>query len=211
METKKTIRERLLRKRATRPVDPVRAGQAATQRLGALPELKSARAVAAYCAFQGEIDIRPFIRWAREREIAILLPRFNRRDNAYEFAEIADIETDTEPGMFGIMEPAARQPAAPPEQWRAADTGWLIPGVAFDALGNRIGRGAGHYDTLLRGVAGIRIGIAFDWQIMEELLPVDSYDVHMHIVVSERRVIRCRRHDRDERGETQHGKGKSWI
>ena len=192
MDAKQTIRERMLRRRAERPVDPTRAGEAVSRHLRTLPELQAARTVAAYCAVAGEVDISPYIRYALTRKISVLLPRFNPQSRSYELAGIADFASDVESGKFGIPEPAPRQPASRPELWRAPGTAWLIPGVAFDRFGNRIGHGRGHYDALLQGARGVRIGVAFDWQILDEL-PREAHDAPMHIIVSERHMIRCRR------------------
>jgi 5-formyltetrahydrofolate cyclo-ligase len=212
MKSKEAIRERMLRRRAAGPVDPAAAGRAVADRLDRLRVLRDAGMVAGYCAFQGEVDVTSFLRRALSRGLPVLLPRFDARAGSYVLALVADFDRDVRPGRFGIAEPGPECPAVPPERWRAADTGWLIPGVAFEPGGNRLGRGGGHYDALLRGAAGIRVGIAFDWQVVESL-PAEPHDEPMDFVVTERRVIRWRRSGRAAAREAPNtGKvEQSWI
>jgi 5,10-methenyltetrahydrofolate synthetase len=66
---------------------------------------------------------------------------------------------------------------------------FVVPGVAFDERGARLGRGGGWYDSALaRHPAGVRIGLAYDFQIMP-LLPRTDRDIPMHVVVTESRLI----------------------
>jgi 5-formyltetrahydrofolate cyclo-ligase len=74
--------------------------------------------------------------------------------------------------------------------------GFLIPGIAFDRTGHRLGRGRGFYDRLLgslkqNNVHPIKIGVAFSWQTSEQEFPCESHDVPMDIVVTESSVRRC--------------------
>jgi 5-formyltetrahydrofolate cyclo-ligase len=91
------------------------------------------------------------------------------------------------PGPFGIPAPVV-DPAldGKPELLDLV----VVPGKAFDPRGNRLGRGGGYYDRFLsRTVARKVIGLAFSWQIVQEL-PIESWDVPMDAVVTERGVIR---------------------
>ena len=66
----------------------------------------------------------------------------------------------------------------------------LVPGVAFDLGGRRLGRGAGYYDRLLTGVRGTTCGVAFDEQISGEL-PVEPHDVHVNCILTPTRWLSC--------------------
>ena len=63
--------------------------------------------------------------------------------------------------------------------------GFIIPGVAFDRKGARLGRGQGHYDKMLVKVTGLRVGVCFAFQIYEGTLPSESFDMKMNAIVSE--------------------------
>ena len=63
--------------------------------------------------------------------------------------------------------------------------GFIIPGVAFDRKGARLGRGKGHYDKMLAKASGQRVGVGFTFQIYEGTLPTESFDMKMAYIVSE--------------------------
>lgn len=93
-----------------------------------------------------------------------------------------------ETGPYGIPEPSN-----PPEV-EPRLSGWdivVVPGLAFDRRGNRLGRGFGYYDRFLRGLPGSvpRIGLAWAGQRIPEV-PVDAWDVPVHALVTEEGVIR---------------------
>ncbi len=68
----------------------------------------------------------------------------------------------------------------------------LVPGLAFDRLGGRIGHGKGYYDRLLAQVdpRTALISPAFECQIVEKC-PMESHDCRVHVIVTENEVIRC--------------------
>ena len=69
-----------------------------------------------------------------------------------------------------------------------------MPGVAYDRMGNRVGRGKGYYDRLLGSVKATLIGVGYDFQLIEEDIPADPHDVAMDIVITEsRRLVIHRR------------------
>ena len=92
-------------------------------------------------------------------------------------------------GAYGIPEPA-RPPDFPPKK-----DGFdfvLVPGIAFDRAGRRLGKGLGYYDRFLSRVSGsaLFVGFAYSEQIVTEV-PVDEWDTRMDMIVTEEGVIRC--------------------
>ena len=65
----------------------------------------------------------------------------------------------------------------------------IVPGRAFDTEGNRLGRGFGHYDKILRNVNAIKIGLAYESQITK--FPTENHDQKVDIIVTENRIIKC--------------------
>ena len=157
--------------------------------------------LAAYVACAGEVDVAEVLTACLRRGQRLLLPRFEVVTGQYTLVPVADLERDTAPGHFGIREPAGRLTPAPTEVWAGQDVVWLVPGLAFDERGNRLGRGRGYYDRLLAGTAGCRIGVAYDWQVLP-VLPHDGQDVSMHMVVTDRRVLERNPRSADA-GQTQ--------
>jgi 5-formyltetrahydrofolate cyclo-ligase len=101
---------------------------------------------------------------------------------------ITSFEEDTVPGHYGIREPRPDLPAEDPARLRSAGTVWLVPGLAFDSQGHRLGRGGGYYDRLLADVSGPRIGVTLERQILTAV-PSEAHDAAMTMVVSQDRVL----------------------
>lgn len=87
---------------------------------------------------------------------------------------------------FGIEQPVEGE-VVPLNQIQ----GLLIPGLAFDRQGNRLGRGKGYYDQTLSSFDGIRVGVAFSWQIAENEIPHETHDIKMNFLVSETGIHKC--------------------
>ena len=116
----------------------------------------------------------------------LLLPRYNSPTSAYELVRIASPETDLTPGHYGIPEP---RPDLPAEAAVPSGALWLIPGLAFTPRGLRLGRGRGYYDRLLAAhPGGIRVGLAFDCQILPDL-PHSPWDIPMDWVLTPTRSM----------------------
>lgn len=135
---------------------------------------QAARTVAAYFARNDEPDLQPLLARAAAEGRRLALPRWNAGVERYELAYVRDITTDCVPGRFGIPEP---QPQLPAMDVRSLDLA-LVPGVAFDVCGRRVGRGGGFFDRLLAGLAGARCGVCFTEQVVPEL-PALPHDVRM--------------------------------
>lgn len=114
----------------------------------------------------------------------LCLPRYVVATGEYEAAVIANQDTDLVPGKFGIPEPRPECPALPLNQLDLV----LVPGVAFTALGARLGRGRGFYDRILASVTGRKIGVAFDEQLVDEL-PVEPHDQRVDAILTPTRWI----------------------
>lgn len=83
-------------------------------------------------------------------------------------------------GAMGIKEPKSRI-AVSPDEISAA----VIPGIAFDKGGMRIGFGAGYYDRFLEGFKGLKIGLCYDFQVYDSI-PHDKHDIPMDVIITER-------------------------
>ncbi len=142
-------------------------------RVEALPQFAAARTVALYRSLPDEVDTHAFIeKWKGEK--TVLLPVM--QDNGG--LELCPFGPDTplRPAAYGIHEPQG-------EAWpcEAIDV-IVIPGVAFDRAGNRLGRGKGFYDRFLKRTAAYKVGVCFDFQLLDEI-PKDSHDVAMDEVI----------------------------
>lgn len=150
-----------------------------------LPELAGARAVLAYAALPNELDPMPAIWSLRKRGVRIAYPRIEAPgvlDLHY-----VDHELDLVPGPFGLAQPSEHATRTP----HALIDAIVIPGVAFDEQGMRLGYGGGYYDRLLPMCRPdcVRIGIAFDEQVLPHI-PTEEHDAAVDVVVTPSRVIR---------------------
>lgn len=147
-----------------------------------LPGLEPAGTVLLYAsAFAEELDTRPYLAWVVARGRRLLCPRVDRRTKTLRLYEVRDPAADLVPGVLGIPEPRLDLPEVPP-----TEVDWvLVPGLAFDPLGYRLGRGAGHYDKLMPRLRpdAPRWALCFDEQWVEAV-PVEPHDARLDGVVS---------------------------
>lgn len=160
---------------------------AAAKRLLALPEVARARTVLVYAATSEEIDPAPIVDALRRRGVVVALPRVAGPSELV--AHRIDPGMPLVRGSYGLIEPPADAPVVPPEEFDLA----IVPGVAFDGMCRRLGRGAGHYDRLLGMMPGaVTVGLAFDGQLLPEV-PCEEHDVCLDVVVTPTRTMRRER------------------
>ena len=150
-----------------------------------LPTYQNADVVLAYASFGTELQTDELLRRVLNDGKVLVLPRVV--GGGLGLYEVRDLARDLAPGTWGIREPEPHQcPAVDRDGVGFA----LIPGVAFDRGGRRLGYGGGFYDRLLAG--GLSDGTplvsgAFEVQILDEV-PTDPHDAPVDVVVTEREV-----------------------
>ena len=145
---------------------------------------KNAGLVFFYAPIPEEIDIWPLLGDALAGGKTVALPRFDPTTQRYVACQIQDVAKDLNHGQFGIREAGAHCIAVPPNRLDLV----LVPGVAFDLQGRRLGRGKGFYDQMLASVRGTTCGVAFDEQIVEAI-PVEPHDVHLNCILTPTRWL----------------------
>ena len=158
-------------------------------RLAALPELKNVRYAAVYAAMGNEIDLSEFTLKVARNDITLCYPKFNREKLEYELVAVSGPGEKLVKGYMGVPEPKTNREILDTKK-NYQDLLWLIPGIAFDKKGSRLGRGMGYYDRLLKDTKSIKIGVAYDWQVIDRV-PVSSEDVSMDYVITETRHLDC--------------------
>ncbi|MFA5108587.1 MAG: 5-formyltetrahydrofolate cyclo-ligase [Candidatus Micrarchaeia archaeon] len=148
-----------------------------------LPAFSKAKTIMAYSSKGSEVNMRNFILELLNGEKQIALPRTNVADNSIT-PYLIDSLDQLELCSFGVLEPKLDCKICPASQIDVI----LVPGVAFDETGHRLGYGLGFYDRFLANVKITSIGLCYDVQITNRL-PTDSYDVPLNFVVSEKRII----------------------
>jgi 5-formyltetrahydrofolate cyclo-ligase len=188
-DAKRSIRERVLAARDALPLQQREAASAnIAERLIALPSFVAAQTVFVTIPFRNEWDSRLLAQRALAMGKMLASPRVDLQTRMLSLHRICDLSIDLAPGYRGIPEPTTLCPAV------AIDTiEWvLVPGVAFDIDGRRLGYGGGYYDRLLPLLprAAPRIAGAFEVQLVPEV-PAAPHDLSVDFVVTEERVIEC--------------------
>jgi 5-formyltetrahydrofolate cyclo-ligase len=150
-------------------------------RLMRIEAIRKASTLMAYLSFGSEVVTDDLIRWGWAAGKRIVVPLCRPEGRLLTPCRIDSFD-DLETGHYGIREPKAeRLLVVPPGEIDAV----LVPAVAFDRRGYRVGYGGGYYDRFLPGCPrAAKIGVAFACQIVPEV-PVDRYDVKVERIVTE--------------------------
>jgi 5-formyltetrahydrofolate cyclo-ligase len=145
---------------------------------------KNAGSVLFFAPLPVEPDVWPFLEDALAGKKITALPRFDPASNGYVACRVQNLRSEIAAGQFGIREPGASCVEISLNRLDLV----LVPGVAFDLQGRRLGRGRGFYDRLLADVDGIKCGIAFDEQIVKEI-PTGPQDVRLNFILTPTRCV----------------------
>ena len=142
-------------------------------------KLSPGQVVSLYAAKGSEVDTARIDGFARARGLVVAYPRVNGRARMLAF-HVVSLEA-LAPSGFGLREPSADAP-----QVAVGDiAAFVVPGLAFDRAGGRMGWGRGHYDeTLAAAPAALRIGLAFERQLIDEV-EREPHDAALHFIITE--------------------------
>lgn len=185
LKVKAELRKRLRGVRKTMPMEA--AAERSAKIIATLekhPAIVSAKRVALFWPIEArkEVDLRPLDRSLRARGVALAYPAIDPDTNEMTL-RLADADHLEERG-FGFAEPSADKPDAAPLDVV------VVPAIALDPSGHRIGYGAGYYDRTLPKYAppAVTIGVAYDWQLVAEV-PATEHDVRVQWVVTDMRTL----------------------
>jgi 5-formyltetrahydrofolate cyclo-ligase len=179
---KKLRTQKLLERLAHHPLQKKEKDELIRDSLKRLPEFKKAQKILFYMPVHGEVDLSPIQRLYRKVK-KFILPRV--KDETTLHLYYIDCLEDVEKGSFKILEPKLHLKKAAPAQIDLV----LVPGVVFSKDGHRIGYGKGFYDRLLKQVKCPKIGIAYDFQIVENI-PAETHDTPMDMIITDKRSMR---------------------
>jgi 5-formyltetrahydrofolate cyclo-ligase len=184
VHAKRELRTRMQAVRRVIPVEACRERSArANARVIELPEFARAQTIAGYSAIRKELDPSELLRVAAEQGKRVVLPRVDGESLSLHEYRPGD---ELEESGWGILEPLANTPAIAADSVELV----LVPALALDGAGHRIGYGRGFYDRLLPSMPGaFRVGVAYDFQLVPEL-PHEAHDTAMHCVISDARTLR---------------------
>jgi 5-formyltetrahydrofolate cyclo-ligase len=145
---------------------------------------RQSQAIVLYSALANEVSTDGILSAALAAGRAVFFPRLDRARNSLALCKV-ESRSDLAPGAYGILEPgtpAIDIASLPPSLV-------IVPGVAFTARGERLGRGGGHYDRLLAELAelaphAISVGLAYSFQLLDHI-PQSELDQRLNFVVTE--------------------------
>jgi 5-formyltetrahydrofolate cyclo-ligase len=168
--------------------EATRACAQATAYVLSVQPLLAAPLIALYAAMGSEMATVELARALRARGATLAYPRVVKGNRRLAFHRVDDL-SDLVVGHFGVPEPPINAPSVLLERIDA----FIVPGLAFDESGNRLGWGKGHYDSsLAANDRALRIGFAFECQITERV-PTEATDARMDLVITEGGVRNCGR------------------
>lgn len=147
--------------------------------------------IAIYLATPGEVNLHPLVALLQEQGVEVLAPAYD--DEARPFHMIAAGGSNVEEVVWKNLRLLTPRVYSGGSARAAVEIDAIcVPGLAFDGYGNRLGQGGGWYDRVLADAQhALKIGIAFDWQIVDEL-PYEPHDVCMDYVVTDLRTLKTK-------------------
>ncbi|WP_314590588.1 5-formyltetrahydrofolate cyclo-ligase [Paenibacillus terrigena] len=155
-------------------------------------EQSANRSVFVYLPYEHEIDVIPFIQHCWDRGYAVYAPHVDQAAGQMQLFQIRSL-SDVEVGSYGIREPKLSLPLLPATRWAMLD--WVVvPGLAFDQHGGRMGYGGGYYDRFMARVAAshpeesdrrpLCIALAFSLQVIDRV-PMEVHDLRVDCLITE--------------------------
>jgi 5-formyltetrahydrofolate cyclo-ligase len=193
MNRKQIFREQAQANRDAQP-DKDELSRRICDRFLALPAYAASKTVLFYIDVRSEVRTRPALPVAIASGKKIVVPWCNDRGEL-ELFHLTDMN-ELVTGMYGILEPkpeirSSSENRVMPEELDLV----MVPGVAFDRAGGRLGHGTGYYDKLLRQVRpdALLVALAFECQLFDEI-PMDPHDIFMDMIITEAALYMGRNH-----------------
>ncbi|MDF1590894.1 MAG: 5-formyltetrahydrofolate cyclo-ligase [Desulfobacterales bacterium] len=167
--------------------DRLKKNKIITERLFDFANFLEAKISLLYMDLGYEVKTREIIKKCFNYNKVVVLPTFAEDNYRMKLMKIDNFDSSLRPGPRGVLEPnPARCKLVPIEQIDIA----IIPGIAFDEKGGRIGSGKGYYDRLIPDLAITtrKVALAFEEQLTLQV-PMESHDKHVDIIITDERII----------------------
>lgn len=152
------------------------------------PEFRRAETIMLFLSMEQEVETATLVLQAWKEGKTVALPRVRWAQRQIEPVVIKSLDTSPNPAGQGLRDPLGGTPISLGRIDLVA-----VPGLAFDRRGYRLGRGKGFYDRFLsqKDFHALRIALCFQEQLLDELLPVESHDIPMNMIVTDQKILRC--------------------
>jgi len=184
-EEKNAIRRKILDiRKSLSAIEILKKSNRVIENLSSVDDFSGAEVIMTYISFGTEVNTHGLIRSLIGKKTVIVPVVTDKERGEMILSELMDWK-ELSSGAYGILEP---------REVRERDAGevdvFIVPGIAFDKKGNRIGYGGGYYDRLLNKVKGKKVGIAYDFQILDSI-PAEGHDAGVDMIVTDRNIIRA--------------------
>ncbi len=180
---KSKIRETVLNQLKIQPLsERSRKNEKILNQISQLNSFQKSKVIMFYVAMNEEVDTVPLLKKVLQENRTVTVPFVDKKNSSLLSVQILDPQKDLAPGSYGILEP--KEHLIKPFDLKRLDL-VLVPGIAFDRKGRRLGRGKGYYDRFLKSLPPHveTIGLAYDFQLMETI-PVNDLDIAVSRVIS---------------------------
>ena len=150
-----------------------------------LKEYCTAKTILTYVSKDKEVDTIDLITHSISLKKTVCVPLTKKNNNSLEIRKIEDLN-DLKVGNFNILEPNEHTKIINPKEIEIL----FIPGLAFGRGCERLGRGGGYFDRFLLGSSGLKVGLAYEFQIFDSL-PVQKHDIKMDRIITDASLISC--------------------
>jgi 5-formyltetrahydrofolate cyclo-ligase len=183
-ETKASLRKDILAQlKSQKEVERLQNSRVIKDKLFSSDEYRHARTILFYASFAGEVDTSEMMRQAQRQSKTIVLPVISESQKKITPSQVLDLNCELEIGPYGVLHP--KKSCFRPVDLDDIDL-VIVPGVAFDKKGNRLGRGKGYYDRLLKNIPPHipTVGLAFAFQILDTLPQLAEHDCPVKKVIT---------------------------
>jgi len=164
---------------------------------------RDAGTLALYSSFSNEVLTDEVFEQAVKDGKEVYYPRVIKTGrNHLAFFRVTHLK-ELYPGSYDIPEPGEQEPRVSPSLFDLV----VVPGVAFDVTGVRVGFGKGYYDMALEKAECPVVALAYDFQVVNELIPSEPHDVRVSVIVTEKRTLKTGAHARGMRLKERQNRG----
>jgi 5-formyltetrahydrofolate cyclo-ligase len=150
-------------------------------------QMPCASAVLFFAPMPDELDVWPLLEESLALGTTCALPFFDAGNKHYGARQVKNLADEIVTGKFGVREPNSSCAEIPLEKFNLI----LVPGMAFDMNGNRLGRGLGFYDRLLGAAVGLKCGVCHDGQLFPQI-PTAAHDIKVDFILTPSKLLRRR-------------------
>lgn len=181
---KNELRESMrAQRRALTDADTASMSEIIRKKLFSLECIENAETVCTFLSAFKEPDTFSIVNMLRDRQVKVIVPVSDTKTNTL---SLSYIDNNLHKGAYGISEPSVIKNA----DKEIIDV-ILIPGLAFDREGGRLGFGKGYYDRLLESKDAVKIGLCYDFQLFDHI-PKESHDIPMDYIITEKEILKVR-------------------